>query len=105
MLLGFSTGSVDRGICDCDYISKNIDGFSETEEFPKKIQALRKCGGFGVVLKGLTCLDWGSFRHQQGAFVLGSEKERYLEKKRRKGGRYSDMFKPGGCKMPDMLMR
>ncbi len=71
----------DCGAFPYDYIPKNIDGFSETEEFTKKIQALRKQGGFGVVLKGLTCLDWSSFRHQQGAFVLGAENERHLEKK------------------------
>lgn len=70
----------DCGAFPYHYIPKNTDGFDETVAFTEKIRDMRR-GGFGVVLKGLTCLDWNSFQHQQGEFLLGVQNGRFLSKK------------------------
>lgn len=36
---------------------------------------------FGVVLKGLICLNWPSFVHQEGVFVLGEHSRQFTEAK------------------------
>ena len=70
----------DCGAFPYDYIPKNTEGFEETLDFTRKIRDLRS-GGFGVVLKGLTCLDWGRFKHQCGEFALGVQEPDMLQKR------------------------
>ena len=50
-------------------------------EFVEKIAKLRKEERFGVVLKGLTKLDWSAFKHLQGRSVLGSS-SRWMQENR-----------------------
>jgi len=62
----------DCGAFPYHYIPQKIDGIPETAELTDKIMAVNNNPGkFGVVLKGLTCLDWTTFVHQEGEFVLG----------------------------------
>lgn len=70
----------DCGAFPYDYIPKNTDNFDDTLDFTKKIRDLRS-GGFGVCLKGLTCLDWAKFRHQGGEFVLGVQNNAMINKR------------------------
>lgn len=74
----------DCGAFPFAYIPKATDGFPETVNFCERIISLReKDDNFGVVLKGLTCLDWSSFIHQKGSFILGEAPEEFLVKKAR----------------------
>lgn len=65
-----------------DPIPKNIDTAAETAEFTEKIMSMNTAAGkFGVVLKGLTHLDWNEFYHQEGEFVLGEATENFVCKR------------------------
>ena len=74
----------DCGAFPFAYRPNELEGFGEMVEFTKKITNLRstqeQTDKFGVVLKGLTSLDWSLFEHQQGPFVLGTCSERFLDK-------------------------
>lgn len=70
----------DCGAFPYHYIPKNIENFSETEAFTDKIKNLNG-GGFGAVLKGLTCLDWSTFVHQPGKYVMGCRSEEFIRKR------------------------
>ncbi len=60
----------DCGAFPYTYLPKYIENFAETEAFTDSIRTLRD-GGFGVVFKGLICLDWSRFVHLQGEYDIG----------------------------------
>lgn len=70
----------DAGAFPYQYLACDIDGFEETVALTRKIQNLRE-GAFGVVLKGVTCLDWFCFEHQKGEFVLGKTEPGVMRRK------------------------
>ena len=70
----------DCGAFPYRYMAKNISEYEETVEFTKQIRDLRD-GGFGVILKGMTALDWSSFVHQPGPFVIGEYDSEFVNKK------------------------
>lgn len=56
-----------------------MDDFDQTVEITKKIQDLRKEGGFGGVLKGYINLDWRTFKHHEGPCPIGITPRRHIE--------------------------
>jgi len=62
--------------CGCfpfSYIPEAMESFPATMQFVDQISTLRGDEErFGVVLKGLTKLDWAIFEHQTGPFYLGT---------------------------------
>lgn len=63
-----------------DYLPENVKTFDKTCEFVEKIMRLRgEDEKFGVVLKGLTKLDWNAFEHQKGPYILGNGSERLMD--------------------------
>lgn len=68
----------DCGAFPFDYIPKKTEGFDETALLIDDLIGLRE-GNFGCVLKGLTCLDWSTFKHQPGRFAIGGHSERFIE--------------------------
>lgn len=72
----------DCGAFPYAYIAKNTESFEKTAELNNKIMHLRE-KGFGCVLKGLTCLDWSTFKHQPGRFVIGGHSEKFIEERTR----------------------
>lgn len=68
----------DVGAFPFNYITTKIDGFEKTVENTKKIVTLRGCSD-GAVLKGAICLDWGTFKHYEGAYVLGEADKNYIK--------------------------
>ncbi len=72
----------DCGAFPYDYIPKKTEGFEETLKFTDELMGLRD-GGFGCVLKGMTCLDWTTFKHQPGRFAIGGHSERFIEERTR----------------------
>ena len=54
------------------------EGFDETKALTRKTQSLRD-GGFGVVLKGVYCLDWVNFKRQEGQYMMGVYDKKYLK--------------------------
>ncbi len=76
----------DCGAFPYSYIPKNVKNFDETVAFTEKLKRLRN-GGFGAMFKGMTCLDWTTFEHRPGTFILGAAskgviKERTAEKQK-----------------------
>lgn len=70
------------------YIPNNVARFDETQEFVRKIAALRgENDRFGVVTKGFTKLDWPSFEHMEAPLHIGASskimKENRVIRKRR----------------------
>ena len=68
----------DMGSFPYSYYPAYTEGFEETKELTRKTQSLRD-GGFGVVLKGVYCLDWINFKHQEGQYMMGSYDKKYLK--------------------------
>lgn len=63
----------DCGAFPFHYLPENIDDFEGTCKLTKEIMSLRgENDKFGTVLKGLVCLDWTTFEHQEGSFLLGT---------------------------------
>lgn len=70
----------DCGAFPYAYIPKVTEGFEETLAFSDSIKNLRS-GGFGELYKGMTALDWSTFKHQPGPFVLGEYDRDFIAKK------------------------
>ena len=66
----------DCGSFPFSYFPHTVDGFAETKAFSENIANLRGVGDrFGVVLKGMTKLDWPSFEHLDGPISLGTSSD------------------------------
>lgn len=63
------------------YGAQQVSTLEETSAFSAQIAALRGGKGFGAVLKGMSWLDWGSFEHQIGPFVLGESLREEIKEK------------------------
>lgn len=60
----------------------NPGDLAATCAFVEKIAVLRgKEDKFGVVLKGMTLLDWTTFVHQQPGLILGQRSKRFVEER------------------------
>ena len=70
----------DCGAFPYNYIPEKIEGYEETCELSKKIAVLRgKDDNFGIVSKGIICLDWETFKHIRDRFVMGEQSERFIK--------------------------
>lgn len=60
-----------------DYLPTRVDDFDETVNFAERVAELRGSNDrFGLVLKGMTKLDWSRFEHMNGSVCIGvSNKE------------------------------
>ena len=70
------------------YIPTDVKDFDETKEFVKRIALLRgENEKFGVVIKGLTKLDWSTFEHPDAPRFIGVSsrelKDNRAERKRK----------------------
>lgn len=75
----------DLGAFPYNYLPERIEGFTKTLALNKKLGNFRS-GGFGAVLKGVIALDWNTFEHQAGPFMLGeipAERLNFPEEKKR----------------------
>lgn len=62
----------DCGTFPYAYLPEAVDGFDETCDFTRRLLHLRGSSEkFGAVLKGFTCLDWGTFQHLPGPHLMG----------------------------------
>lgn len=62
----------DCGAFPYAYVPSQTQEFEKTLALTDQITALRgKQERIGMVLKGLTCLNWDEFEHQMGPFVMG----------------------------------
>lgn len=72
----------DCGAFPYAYTPDRTEGFEETCAFSKRIASLRgENEPFGIVAKGQVCLDWSSFRHMEGSFVMGRHPEAYIRQR------------------------
>lgn len=69
----------DAGAFPYAYVPEKTEGFEETLRLTEKLCALRP--GFGAVLKGVTALNWNTFEHQRGSFMLGAQGQRFLRRR------------------------
>ena len=74
----------DVGAFPYHYVATKTEGFTKTVEDTLKIRDLRENGGFGVVLKGVICLDWKTFTHYKGNYVLGKAGKNFIKEKAEK---------------------
>ncbi len=71
----------DAGSFPYHHDPKNVSATEEAVHFTHKASRLRGDEEeFGLVLKGLTMLNWPGFEHQKGPFVLGERSEAFLKK-------------------------
>ena len=72
----------DAGSFPYSYDPKLTESFPKTLDFTSKICSLRGDDeDFGVVLKGMTTLDWTIFEHQKGRFILGEAKQFFIKER------------------------
>lgn len=70
----------DCGAFPFAYTPNDLEGFEETCNFTRKVAMLRaENENFGVVTKGLICLDWQTFKHQEAPFVMGKGTDEFIE--------------------------
>ena len=57
-----------------------MNGLEETLDFSAKISTLRGADDkFNVVLKGMTTLNWATFEHQTGPYIMGCDSSCYIQ--------------------------
>ena len=71
----------DAGAFPYHYSPDRIHNFEETLALNDTLQTLREDGGFGAVLKGVICLDWSSFEHLKGDYILGVAERDYINQR------------------------
>jgi hypothetical protein len=74
----------DAGSFPWHYNPALVEKSAEAAEFTERACALR--GGeedFGMVIKGLSILNWLTFEHQKGPFILGESDARFMERRAR----------------------
>ncbi len=74
----------DVGAFPYHYSPDRIDTFDQTLALNSRLQDLRQNGGFGAVLKGVICLDWSSFEHLKGDYILGVAEQDYINRRTEK---------------------
>lgn len=58
----------------------NTDDFEATNAFTEKLATLRgEDDRFGVVIKEMTKLDWSTFKHIEGPYVMGEATDEYIK--------------------------
>lgn len=86
----------DCGAFPFAYTPNKIENFDETCSLCKKIAKLRgDDDSFGVVTKGLVCLDWTTFKHQKAACIVGEQSKAFIERrtaKKKKLWKYVDAY-------------
>lgn len=70
----------DCGTFPYTYIPKMQGDFDETLAFTQKIKNLRS-GSFGTLFKGMSVLDWGTFKHQPGTHIIGEHSKKKIADK------------------------
>lgn len=70
----------DCGTFPYTYIPKMSGDFLETVQFTDKIKNLRGAED-GILLKGMSVLDWTTFKHQPGPYIIGEYGKAYIEKR------------------------
>ena len=66
----------DCGAFPYSYLPSNIKDFDKAKELTEKIAVLRGNDDlFGIVAKGFTKLDWGSFEHLDGPVFIGTSSD------------------------------
>ena len=69
----------DCGAFPYAYTPNKTDGFDVTCAFSRKIATLRGPDDrFGIVSKGQVCLDWTTFRHMKGSFIMGRQSADFI---------------------------
>ena len=67
---------------------RNAGDLAATREFVERITVLRgKEDKFGVVLKGMSALDWSTFIHQQPNLILGQRSDSFIKKRAQRQSR------------------
>jgi len=70
----------DCGAFPYSYLPSKVDGFEETFSLTSKLLNLRGCEEkFGAVFKGMLNLDWSTFEHFSGSYVLGERNESFIQ--------------------------
>ena len=86
----------DCGAFPYAYMPNQTDDFEKTCELSKKIATLRgNDDNFGIVSKGLTCLDWATFKHMPGKFVMGEQSKHFIKRRgeqKKKVWKYLDSY-------------
>ncbi len=74
----------DLGAFPYAYTPRQLANYSDTVKLSEKVAVLRGENElFGVVTKGLICLDWSSFKHIKGEFIMGMQSRSFIEKRTR----------------------
>ena len=78
----YSYRSDDRGLTKYSHRTDLSPSFEETYALTDALVNLRgKEERFGAVLKGLVCLDWGSFKHFSHPYVMGEYPKEYIKER------------------------
>jgi len=73
----------DVGAFPYAYMPAQVENFDQTVALNEQLQNLRPTG-FGAVLKGVTALDWTTFKHLGGTYILGRSDRHYVQARLRK---------------------
>jgi len=96
----------DCGAFPYSYYPDAVADFSETYELTERLLTLRgKEERFGAVFKGMLNLDWHSFEHHNGSFILGERTREFINERRIKKDKIWKIIRAEWLKNADLLRK
>lgn len=96
----------DCGAFPYNYFTDKTEDFKETYAFTERLLSLRgteeKCG---AVLKGMLNLDWGSFQHHTGRYVLGERTRSFIRERQIKKDKIWKIVRGGWLKNAEYVRK
>lgn len=96
----------DCGSFPYNYYPNAIENFSQTYELTETLLSLRgKEEKFGAVLKGMLKLDWSSFEHHKGSFILGERSKSFINERQIKKNKIWKIIRGDWLKNAEFLRK
>ena len=96
----------DCGAFPYHYLTDKIEDFDETYAFTQKLLRLRgEKERFGAVLKGMLNLDWGTFQHHTGSYILGAHTKAFIRERQIKKDKIWKIVRGGWLKNAEYMRK
>lgn len=96
----------DCGAFPYDYSTDRIENFQETYAFTNELLTLRgQDEKFGAVLKGMLNLDWATFHHHTGRYILGERSKSFIRERQIKKDKIWKIVQSGWLKNAEYMRK
>ncbi len=96
----------DCGAFPYHYYTDKVENFNETYDFTQTLLKLRgENERFGAVIKGMMNLDWGTFEHHTGSYILGERTKTFLRERQLKKDKVWKVVRGGWLKNAEYVRK